>query len=63
MNEINLFNDDFSDYSLTISCKYNILQTLCERFLIIKWNSVQIIDDFYVSLGKIKSILIIFCLF
>jgi hypothetical protein len=58
MNEIKLYPDNFSEYSLKISCKYNKLHTICERFLIIKWNTVQIIDDFYIILGKFKSILI-----
>jgi hypothetical protein len=42
-------------FSFTISRKYKDLHTICERFLLIKWNIVQIIDNFFIILGKLSQ--------
>ena len=34
------------------------LHIIRERFPLVKWKTDQIIDDFYIILGKFKSILI-----
>ena len=45
----------FCEYSLTISRQYEEIQTICESFLLFKWNYVQVIDDFCIIIGKLKS--------
>jgi hypothetical protein len=49
MNNLDLFYENYSEYSLMISR---------ERYLPFIWRSVKIIDDVYFIVWKFKSILI-----